>query len=259
MKKNLYLVVAGVCALALSAIWALPARAQSDAKEKPPMYSYVSFWNIPRAQWGEMAKADAADQDMLKKALANGTLVGYGNDTNLVHQPDGDTHDEWWSATSMAGVLNVLEQFYKSGNSTQGVLTTATKHWDEIFVSHHYNYHAGSWKDLYTSGASYKLKADAPDDAVEKLSKNLIAPLLEKMLADGAIHEYEIDVQAVHTDAPGTFWIFYLAANAEGIDKDNAAIREALKANPLGGSAFGSMVDFGGHRDYLARTSATYK
>lgn len=259
MKRNLYRVVAGLCALALSAVWALPAIAQSDAKEKAPMYSYVSFWNIPRAQWGEMAKADAADQDILKKALANGTLVGYGNDTNLVHQPDGDTHDEWWSSTSMAGVLNVLEQFYKSGNATQGVLTTATKHWDEIFVSHHYNYHAGSWKDLYTSGASYKLKADAPDDAVEKLSKNLVVPLLEKMLADGAIHEYEIDVQAVHTDAPGTFWIFYLAANAEGIDKVNAAIREALKGNPLGGSAFGSMVDSSAHRDYLVRTSATYK
>jgi hypothetical protein len=260
MKRNLYRVVAALCALALSAVWALPASAQmSDAKEKTPMYSYVSFWNIPRAQWGEMAKADAADQDLLKKALGNGTLVGYGNDTNLVHQADGDTHDEWWSATSLAGVLNVLEQFYKSGNATQGVLTTATKHWDEIFVSHNYNYHSGSWKDVYTSGASYKLKADAPDDAVEKLSKNLIVPLLEKMLADGTIHEYEIDVQAVHTDAPGTFWIFYIAANAEGIDKVNGAIRESLKSNPLGGSAFGSMVDFSAHRDYLARTNATFK
>lgn len=260
MKKNVCGVFAALCALAMSAVWALPASAQmSDMKEKPPMYSYVSFWNIPRAQWGEMAKADAADQEILKKALANGTLVGYGNDTNLVHQPDSDTHDDWWSATSLAGVLNVLDQFYKSGNATQGVLTTATKHWDEIFVSHHYNYHAGSWKDLYTQGASYKLKADAPDDAVEKLSKNLIVPLLEKMLADGTIHEYEIDTQAEHTQAPGTFWIFYLAANAEAIDKVNAAIRESLKANPLGGPAFGSMVDFSEHRDYLARTSATYK
>lgn len=260
MKKMLKIVLAGVCALAMSAVCALPASAQmSDAKEKPPMYSYVSFWNIPRAQWGEMAKADAADQDILKKALANGTLVGYGEDVNLVHSVDGESHDEWWSATSLAGVLNVLDQFYKSGNATQGVLTTATKHWDTIFVSHHYSYHSGSWKDIYTQGASYKLKADAPDDAIEKLSKNLIVPLLEKMLADGTIHEYEIDTEAEHTQAPGTFWIFYLAANAEGIDKVNAAIRESLKANPLGGSAFGSMVDFSEHRDFLARTNATYK
>jgi hypothetical protein len=159
----------------------------------------------------------------------------------------------------MAGVLNVLDQFYKSGNATSGVLTTATKHWDEIFVSRHYNFHSGSWKDLYTQGASYKLKAGAPDDAIETLSKNLIVPLMEKMLADGTIHEYEIDTQAVHTNPPGTFWIFFIAANAEGIDKVNAAVREAMKANPLGTSTFNSMVDYTEHRDYLARTNATYK
>jgi hypothetical protein len=79
------------------------------------------------------------------------------------------------------------------------------------------------------------------------------------MLADGTIHEYEIDTEAVHTEAPGTSWIFYLAANAEGLDKVNAAIRETLKASPLSGPAFNSMVDYTDHRDYLSRTSATYK
>jgi hypothetical protein len=128
-----------------------------------------------------------------------------------------------------------------------------------MFVSRYYNWHSGSWKDLYTHGASYKLKADAPTDAVDTLSKNMIVPLMEKMLADGAIHEYEIDTEAIHTAAPGTFWVFYLAANAEGLDKVNAALRDTLKANPLNGPAFGSMVDSTEHRDYLARTSATYK
>jgi hypothetical protein len=260
MNKKFWRVFAGLCVLAMAAVWALPASAQmSDAKEKPPMYTYVSFWNIPRAQWAEMAKADAGDQKILDKAVANGTLVGYGNDVNLVHSPDGETQDEWWSSTSMAGVLNVLDQFYKSGNVTTGVLTTATKHWDEIFVSRHYNYHSGSWKDLYTQGSSYKLKATAPDDAIETLSNSLIVPLLEKMLADGTIHEYEIDTQAIHTDEPGTFWIFYLGANAESIDKVNAAIRASLKANALAGPTFDSMVDYTVHRDFLARTTATYK
>jgi hypothetical protein len=103
------------------------------------------------------------------------------------------------------------------------------------------------------------LKPSAPDEAVETLSKGTIVPLLEKMLADGTIHEYEIDTEAIHTEAPGTFWIFYLAANAEGLDKVNAAVRESFKSNPLGGPAWESMVDFTEHRDYLARTSATYK
>jgi hypothetical protein len=260
MKRNLGRVFAGLCALAMAAVWVAPASAQtSEVKEKPPMYSYLGNWNIPRAQWAEMAKASTADQQVLDKALASGTIVAYGNDVNLVHQPDGDTHDDWWSAMSMAGVLNVLDQFYKSSSTTSPVLASATKHWDNLFVSRYYNWHAGSFKDVYTHGASYKLKADAPDDAVEMLSKNLVVPLMEKMLADGTIHEYEIDTEAIHTEAPGTFWVFYITANAEGLDKVNAALRDTLKANPLGGPAFNSMVDFSQHRDYLARTNATYK
>ena len=260
MNGNKWRLSVGLCTLAMAAVWAAPAYAQtSEVKEKPPMYSYVSNWSIPRAQWADMEKANLADQKILEKALANGTIVGYGDDVTMVHQAEGSTHDNWWSAMSMAGLLNVLDQFYKSGTPTSPVLASATKHWDNIFVSRFYNWHAGSWKDAYGHGSSYKLKADAPDDAVERLSKNLIVPLMEKMLADGAIHEYEIDTEAIHTEAPGTFYVFYLAANAEGLDKVNAALQERLKANPLGGSAFGSMVDFTAHRDFLARSSATYK
>jgi hypothetical protein len=260
MKRKSWRLVAGLCALAMSAVWAASASAQTtEVKEKPPMYSYVGFWSIPRAQWTEMAKASAADQQILDKALAGGTIVGYGNDTNLVHGADGPTHDDWWSAMSMGGLLNVLDQFYKSGSSTTPVLESATKHWDAIYVSRYYNWHPGSWKDVYLHGSSYKLKADAPEDAVGKLSKNILVPFMEKLLADGTIHEYEIDTETIHTEAPGTFWLFYIAANAQALDKINAALRDTLKSNPLMGPAFGSMVDFNEHRDYLARSNATYK
>jgi len=260
MNKKVWGIFAGLCALAMAAVLAAPASAQmSEVKEKPPMYSYVGNWNIPRAQWADMEKENAVDEKAMEKAIASGTIVGYGHDTNLVHQPDGATHDEWWSAMSMAGVLNLLDQFYKSGSPSTPVLVSATKHWDAIYVSRFYNWHPGSWREIYTHVSTYKLKADAPGDAVEKLSKHLIVPLLEKMLADGAIHEYEVDTEAIHTEAPGTFSIVYLAANAEGLDKVNAALMETMKANPLDGPAFGSMVDLPAHRDFLARTNAAYK
>src|SRR5215472_5874548 len=115
MNKNLSRVFAVVCALVIVVLAVAPAMAQSEMKEKPPMYTYVGDWAIPRAQWGEMEKANAADQPTYEKAFSGGTIVGYGNDVTIVHQGDGQTHDEWWSAMSMAGLLNVLEQFYKSG------------------------------------------------------------------------------------------------------------------------------------------------
>ena len=248
-----------VCVLAAGALATSASAQTSEVKEKPPMYSYVADWQIPRAQWGELEKGYAANQKILDKAMASGIIVAYGNDEALVHQSDGITHDNWWSAMSMAGLINVLEQFYQTGNATTPVLNSATKHEDFIFVSRYYNWHPGSFKNGYTHVGIYKLKKDAPDDAVETLSKNLIVPLLEKLLADGTLHEYEIDEQAVHTSAPDTFEIVYIASSPEGLDKVDAAVRETVKANLLAGPAFGSMTDPSGHRDELARTNATYK
>ena len=259
MNKKLWGIFAAVCMLALMAAVAVPALAQGGPMEKPPMYSYVGNWAIPRAQWADMEKNDAADQAILAKALADGTLVGYGSDMNLVHQVDGPTHDSWWSAMSMAGILGVLDKFYKSGSATAPVMANATKHWDEIAVSKYYNWHSGTFKGAYTRVSQYKLKADAPDDAVDTLSKNLIVPLMEKLLASGTVLEYEVDTEAVHTMDPGTFWIVFITPNADGMDKFDAALRDAMKMNPLGGSAFGSMVDYSAHRDYLSSSTVTYK
>jgi hypothetical protein len=250
---------AGLCALAMAAAWAAPASAQTpEIKEKPPLYSYASFWQIPRAQWPEMAKADAADKPIFDKALASGIIIGYGNDTNLIHEPDGDTHADWWSSLSMAGLLNVLGQLNSSAPSP--VLESATKHLDEILVARYYNWRSGSWQGIYTHAGWYKLKPDAPRDAVDTLSRNLLVPLLEKLVADGTLLQYEIDTEAVHTHAPpGSFWILSLAANAEAIDKINAAVHDAEKSNPLGWAAFDSMVDSTQHREYMALANASYK
>jgi hypothetical protein len=250
--------VAALSALAISTFGAATADAQTiEVKEKPPLYTYVGDFTIPRARWADMDKQAAADEKIMDKAIADGTIIAYGNDVNLIHQEDTETHDSFWSATSMAGVLKALDALH--GVTGTSVLSSATKHSDSLFVSHFYNWHAGSWKAAYTHGASYKLKADAPDDAVETLSKSFIVPILEKALQDGVVSEYEVDEEAIHTQAPGTFWVFYICPKVEGLDKVTAALGAALKEQPLAGSAIGSMVDFTAHRDFLAVTNATYK
>lgn len=249
-----------LCALAITGVWVTSAGAQTtEVKEKPRMYTYVSNWTIPRVHWADMEKQAGSNAKIFDKAIASGGLVGYGEDVNLVHRPDGDTHDTFWSSMSMAGILNVLDDLHKAGASTASVLNNATKHSDNVFVSRFYNWKSGSMKGAYTHGASYKLKADAPEDSVGMLAKSFIVPLLEKLLADGAIQQYEIDVEAIHTEAPGTFWVFWIAPTAEGVDKVNVALGDALKAQPLAGPALDSMVDSAPHRDFLARTDATYK
>jgi len=259
MKKSNSRLLSGLCAIAvLGGIWTSVVHAQAmEVKEKPRMYTYFANWQIPRARWGDMEKAAAADQKVLDQAIAGGTLVAYGDDSTLVHQPEGPTHDNWWQAMSMAGVLDVLESLSKSASPP--VLASATKHSDAIYVSKFYNWHAGAYKGAYTHTAYYKLKADAPQDAVESVSKGFIVPLMEKLLAAGTIVEYEVDEEAIHTESPDGFWVDYISPTSAGLDKANAAVGEALKADPFAGPALGSMVDFSQHRDYLLRSNVTYK
>jgi hypothetical protein len=259
MKKRASGILGGLCAIAvLGGIWSSAVCAQTtEVKEKPRMYTYFANWQIPRARWGEMDKAAASDQKLLDQAIASGTLVAYGDDSNLVHQPEGPTHDNWWSAMSMAGVLDVLESVSKG--APPPVLASATKHSDAIYVSKFYNWHAGTYKGAYTHTSYYKLKADAPEDAVETTSKSFIVPLMEKLLAAGAIVEYEVDEEAIHTESPDGFWVDYISPTSAGLDKANAALGEALKANPMAGPALGSMVDFTVHRDYLTHSNVVYK
>jgi hypothetical protein len=253
MIDKAWSVFAGASALLMAAAWATPASAQSAKIEaKPPMYTYVSNWAIPRAQWSELDKT-LADTN---KVLAGSSLVGYGVDENLLHQAEGSTHEVWWSGMSMAAVMNVLEELHKI---PAPVLNKATKHWDGIYVSRFYNWHSGSAHGAYTQTTSYKLAATASDDAVQILSKDIFGPLFEKLVLDGTLIGYQVYVQAEHTEAPGTFWVALITAKAEGLDKVNALIGEVFDANPLIGPAFASEVDFPAHRDYLYRTEATFK
>ena len=261
MNRSVWPVLAAVSAFGVLIPAAAPTFAQtSEVKEKPRMYTYESWWVIPRARWGDVDKENAAsNQKILAPALADGTLLGYGDDETLVHTADGPTQDNWWQASSMAALLKVLDAFYRTGGSASPVLLSSTKHWDGMYESRFYNWKAGSWKGAYGRASTWKLKADAPADAVEILSKNVFVPLLEKLLAAGAIVEYEIDEETIHTESPDSFFVYILAPTADGLDKFNAAVRDGIKNNPLSAPAFGSMIDFTPHRDQLVRANATYK
>lgn len=260
MSESKWSIFAGLCAIAVGASCAVPASAQSESvKPKAPMYTYVSNWQIPRAHWDEMKNEVSSEKEMMDKAMANGTLVGYGNDQNLVHTADGWSHDDWFSSMSIGGLMTVLKQLYESGSSTSQVLQTATKHYDIVLQSRYYGWHSGSYKDGIVSVSEYKLKANAPDDALESISGEIVAPLLEKLLADNTVVEYEIDTMAVHTAAPGSFWIVTVVNDPADIDKVDDAIRAAIKSHPIQGEAFGAMIESSAHRDEMGLGSGTFK
>lgn len=259
MRKRLWCVCAGMLCLAAGIVAANQAQAQTpEVKEKPSLYTYMANWQFARSNWGDVDKMLGPENAVMQKALAAGTIVGYGNDVNLVHQLDTETHVDWWSATSMAGVLKALDQLHTSGDTNSPTLYPS-RHWDEIYVSNYYNWKPGTTKGGYTHVSVYQFRPDAPDDALDNLSAHYVAPTLEKLLADGTIAEYEIDTMAIHTQDPGTFLILYVTPTPEGLDKVEAAVQEAVKSSPLATQAFSSYLDDSGHRDGLYKTDCVYK
>jgi hypothetical protein len=249
----LWAAFAGLIVLAIFANRAAPTGAQTtEVKEKPPMYSYIAVWNIPRDQWAARENQAAAARKILDRAISDRTIVAYGFDENPLH-------DTFWLAMSRAGLQNVLDQFHRAGIAASPAPARATATPASILVSRYYNWHAGTWKNAYVHVGIYKLKPDAPPDVVDTLSRSFFAPLLEKMLAGGAIFEWETDSYADPKDAPGTFLIAYLSDTAEGLNKTNNAMQETLKSRPPKGPAFGSLVDVGASSDVVVRSYAVYK
>ncbi len=240
--------------LALLCALAVPIsadRATAQSSEKPAQYTYVSEWGVPRAMWGDYLKGEAADNELMKKGMADGVITGYGTFAVLNHGEAGWTHGTWFNATSIANLLKFLEVLRNAPNATDAPLAAA-KHADYIMESHDYAGHSGT----FTNGI-LRVGRWAPrhgvTDADGKILKATMVPMLDKLLADGAIHAYTVDSEAIHSEPLGTLFIVIVANGPEGIDKFDAAIEASQKSNPAGWAALQNTFDEKGHYDFLGR------
>src|SRR5579863_5867395 len=174
-------IVVMVCAVAVAMLWSGTARTQSTADEKPVMYTYVSEWAIPRAMWTDYQKTESSETYSMSKLLADGSIVAYGSFSILNHQEGAPTHGSWFSASSMANLMKVLEGLRASPDSASPILS-ASKHWDMILESKDYNAHSGSFKNGYLRVGTWKYKAGASDPE-GKIMKATMVAMLEKLLS----------------------------------------------------------------------------
>ena len=214
--------MAGLAVLVASGMIATPAGAALTAVQaKPPVFRYEVFWAFPPARSPDVDKISAAaNQRVLAPALADGGLVGYGDDKNLVYSREGFTRSSWWQGTSFPGVMKLIDAFDKPDASSSPQLASATEHWGRLFGSRYYNWKAGSWKGAYGYRFAYNVKPGvAPRDVADMLSTYYV-PILEKLLADGIIVQYEIDSESVHSeDSPGQVMVSLVAPTAEDLNK----------------------------------------
>src|SRR3954453_7644808 len=147
----------GTCFLviAVAFVSVLPMQAQAPA-EKPTVYTYVSEWSAPRAQWGELEKNADAERSLFEKLVADGTLTGYGSYSYLIHTEGEPTHGSWFSATSEGNLFKTLEAIYAQPQLVTNSAQAASKHWDHLFQSTNYNGRSG--KGGYITISRWQLK-----------------------------------------------------------------------------------------------------
>jgi hypothetical protein len=225
------------------------------AKGKPRVYTYVATWDVPRAQWGDMAKLDEQDKPLLDKLVADGTLVGYGAYYNLIHQEGEPTHGSWFTATSEGNLLKALEAIYAQPGSVGAAVQGASKHWDQILTGDIYNAKAGRVRGLSHLVA---LGSEGGPDAClySELTKECFrADVLEKLLADGSITSYGQLTEDYHTGitwAPFTITSRY-PTRPPWTKRTRHSKKPFQQQSQRSATPMRALTEREGHRDFLTR------
>lgn len=249
--------IMGLCVVVCFCIGAVigfsEQKASAQAAEKPAVFTFVMEWDVPRAMWNDYEKQMATTGETLKKAVEDGTLLEYGMFATVAHQEGGPNHGTWMSASSVANLMKVLDVLRASPASTSPVVS-ASKHWDFLVSSRDYAGHSGTFTNGYLRVATWMGKEGAEDPG-GKIEKASMVAMLDKLMADGALHGYSIDREIIHTMDANAFFVVIVTNGAEGLDKFNAAVDDMAKNNPMARAAFGSLINGSGHRDSLAKVT----
>jgi len=101
--------IAGLLVIVL-AVMLVPA-ALPQMEPTPRVYTFVSQFQVPRANWA--ANSEDTEKTIVpiaEKLTADGTILSWSTFEQIVHTPDGYTHGAAWSSTSISGLMKVLDE-----------------------------------------------------------------------------------------------------------------------------------------------------
>ncbi len=230
------------------------AQAKAQMKEqKPPVYTYVAQWQIPRAQWGDMAKMQQANTALLDRLVADGTLLSYGLYETAVHDPKAPTHGNWFQASSIAGIFKALDAL--QGNSASNAqLLGSGPHEDMLLVSRDYDAHSGTFKNSVLRGISVVTKPGMEQQFHDAWDR-IIRPILERLTTDGALHAWSYQNEWI-TKTTGAVSTVIIANGPEGLDRYMAAINQVFEKNPDAVAPLIAATQPGSRRDFLLRVTS---
>jgi hypothetical protein len=242
--------IAGMLVFVL-AVMLVPA-ALPQMEPTPIVYTFVSQFQIPRANWAQYSEdAEKTIVPIMEKLAADGAILSWSTFEQVVHTPDGYTHGAAWSSTSISGLMKVLDEVRKAGPRPGQI--AATKHEDYLMQTT--MYHAGSGTPAYLRVVCSNAKADKPDGYTAMLKK-LLVPTFEEQIKKGVATYYGVDEQYVNNSAPSIRCVVITYPNADGMDKWAAAINTTMsKWSPAERAEFAGATVPDSRRDIMARVT----
>jgi hypothetical protein len=240
--------IAGLVVLVF-AVMIVPA-AVSQMESAQPVYTFVSQFQVPRANWAAYSEdSEKSIVPILEKLTVDGTIVSWSTFEQLVHTPDGYTHGAAWSSNTISGLTKVLDEVRKNGPRPGQI--AATKHEDYLMQTR--MSHSGSGASAYLRVICSNTKPEKPELFTAMLKK-LLVPTFEEQLKSGAASYWGVDEQYVNTGTPSTRCVVITYPNAEGMDKWATAINTTMgKWSPADRAEYAGATVTDSRRDILAR------
>ncbi len=235
--------------LVVMAVILVPA-ALPQMEPTPIVYTYVSQFQIPRANWAQYSEdTEKSFVPVVEKSLADGSILSWSTFEQVVHTPDGYTHGAAWSSNSIAGLMKVLDEVRKNGPRPGQI--AATKHEDYLMQTT--MYHVGSGTPAYLRVVCSNAKPDKPGEYAAALKKYLV-PTFDEQIKKGVATYYGVDEQYVNNAAPSIRCVVITFPNADGMDKWATAISTTMsKWSPAERAEFAAATVLDSRRDIMAR------
>jgi hypothetical protein len=243
--------IAGLFVVVLLAVILVPA-ALPQMEQAPIVYTYVSQFQIPRANWAQYSEdTDKTFVPVMEKALADGSILSWSTFEQVVHTPDGYTHGAAWSSNTISGLMKVLDELRKGSPRPSQV--AATKHEDYLMQTSMYAMGSGTGAPTYLRVVCQNAKPDKPEGYAAALKKYLW-PMVEEQAKKGVVSYVGLDSQYVNNQAPSMRCLVITYPNAEGMDKWAAAVNATFaKMSDADREAFFGSAVADSRRDIMAR------
>jgi hypothetical protein len=200
--------------------------ARTQQAPNPPIFTFVSQFQVPRANWTQAAEdAEKFTKPVFDRLMADGTIIGWGTYENTVHTPDGMTHGSWWASTSLAGIQKVLDEFRKAGPRPWQL--ASTKHRDFLLRSVFGRGSPVAGSSGYLRVIGVVTQPGKTEQYVDAIKKYLV-PSFDELLKNGSLTSYGMSEQFVNTEAPSLRFLAYVYPNAAAMDTAAAAVAATL-------------------------------